>query len=220
MPSARAAAGVLCKTGRPSTVSVPESGFSAPVMTLISVDFPAPFSPSSACTSPEPSENETPRRACTPAKDLVIAVASSSAIQTSIAGQARGAQEIRRTRGSLAGAPCSQPPRRLPAPCHRHGVTGTNGGADPRGRGRRPRRPAAVARRFDPSSERRDEGVPRGPGAPPHQTPWSIRDATISLYEENRTDPAWPGLHRRGANDGKPGNLRRRRRRGRALAQR
>src|ERR1017187_418366 len=104
MPSARAAAGVLCKTGRPSTVSVPESGFSAPVMTLISVDFPAPFSPSSACTSPEPSENETPRSACTPAKDLVIAVASRSAIQTSIAGQTAGAQEIRRTRGRTAAA--------------------------------------------------------------------------------------------------------------------
>src|ERR1035437_7836126 len=114
MPSARAAAGLLCATRWPAAVSVPESGFSAPVMTLIRVDFPAPFSPSSACTSPEPSENETPRRACTPAKDLVIAAASSSAIQTSIAGQAVGAQEIRRTRVGGGG---SQPPRRLPAQC-------------------------------------------------------------------------------------------------------
>ena len=32
--------------------SVPESGVTAPVMILISVDLPAPFSPTSACTSP------------------------------------------------------------------------------------------------------------------------------------------------------------------------
>src|ERR1019366_3159002 len=34
------------------------------------------------------------------------------------------------------------------------------GGADPLVRGRRPRRPAAVAEALDPSSEKRDEGVP------------------------------------------------------------
>src|ERR1035441_8975348 len=41
--------------------------------------------------------------------------------------------------------------------------TAVLGGADPRVRGRRPRRPAAVAQALDPSSEKRDEGVPCGP---------------------------------------------------------
>ena len=40
----------------------------APVITLISVDFPAPFSPTSAWTSPGRRSNDTPRRAWTPPK--------------------------------------------------------------------------------------------------------------------------------------------------------
>ena len=44
----------------------------APVITLISVDLPAPFSPTSAWTSPGSSSNETPLSACTPPKDLVM----------------------------------------------------------------------------------------------------------------------------------------------------
>src|ERR1035441_8848813 len=43
-----------------------------------------------------------------------------------------------------------------------------SGGAAPLVRGRRPRRPAALTQVLDSSSERRDEGVPRGPGGPPH----------------------------------------------------
>jgi hypothetical protein len=39
-------------------------------MTLISVDLPAPFSPTSACTSPACSANDTPFSACTPANDF------------------------------------------------------------------------------------------------------------------------------------------------------
>ena len=72
MPSARAIAGLLCGTGWPATVSVPESGVTAPVMILMSVDLPAPFSPISACTSPGRSSNETSLSACTPANDLLI----------------------------------------------------------------------------------------------------------------------------------------------------
>ena len=48
------------------------SGVSAPVMILISVDLPAPFSPTSACTSPARRSNDTPRSARTPANDLVM----------------------------------------------------------------------------------------------------------------------------------------------------
>src|SRR5262245_2183605 len=41
-------------------------------MTLIRVDFPAPFSPSNACTSPWCRSKETFLRARTAAKDLVM----------------------------------------------------------------------------------------------------------------------------------------------------
>src|SRR5918993_4113567 len=72
MPSERASAGVMCGTARPCTVSVPASGRSAPVTILISVDLPAPFSPTRACTSPARSSKVTPLSARTPAKVFEI----------------------------------------------------------------------------------------------------------------------------------------------------
>ena len=56
----------------PETISVPASGVSAPVMIRMSVDLPAPFSPTSACTSPARRSKETPVSAWTPANDFVI----------------------------------------------------------------------------------------------------------------------------------------------------
>src|SRR6185312_14303905 len=102
---------------------VPESAFSAPVITLMSVDFPAPFSPSSACTSPERSENDTPRRACTPAKDLVIAVASSSAIPTSMRRCQPLRKILRGNSGYLLGAEQHQGfgTAGIVIPAHQHG---------------------------------------------------------------------------------------------------
>src|SRR5512136_1470184 len=44
----------------------------APERILTRVDFPAPFSPEMACTSPEAAEKLTPRRACVPSKCLLI----------------------------------------------------------------------------------------------------------------------------------------------------
>src|SRR5918999_1332187 len=41
-------------------------------MILTNVDFPAPFSPTSACTSPRRSSTPTPSSAVTPAKRLVM----------------------------------------------------------------------------------------------------------------------------------------------------
>src|SRR5262245_7740253 len=79
MPSARANAGVICGTSRPATVSRPASGRSAPVMILISVDLPAPFSPTIACTSPACSSKEPEQTALTPPNDCVMDDADSSA---------------------------------------------------------------------------------------------------------------------------------------------
>src|SRR6266566_2618988 len=72
MPCARAVRGFIRIAERPAMVSVPWSIDSAPVTILISVDFPAPFSPTSAWTSPARRSKDTPRSACTPANDLAI----------------------------------------------------------------------------------------------------------------------------------------------------
>ena len=74
MPSARDVAGLIVATGRPATDRVPESAATAPVITLIKVDLPAPFSPTRAWTSPSQRSNDTPDSARTPAYDLVMSV--------------------------------------------------------------------------------------------------------------------------------------------------
>ena len=48
MPTSFAACGVGNVTVRPSSAIVPSSGCTTPAMILISVDLPAPFSPSTA----------------------------------------------------------------------------------------------------------------------------------------------------------------------------
>src|SRR5262249_33570275 len=65
-PRARAARGSLSVTGSPLISSVPASARIAPLTILMRVDFPAPFSPTSAWTSPGSNSNETPRSARTP----------------------------------------------------------------------------------------------------------------------------------------------------------
>src|SRR5438876_11795922 len=76
MLSDRDNAGSIRGTACPATISVPASGVSAPVMILISVDLPAPFSPTSAWTSPAASAKETPFSARTPANDFEREAAS------------------------------------------------------------------------------------------------------------------------------------------------
>src|SRR5829696_9731665 len=77
-PSAFATRGELLATVLPSIRSSPPSGSTGPVMILISVDLPAPFSPMSACTSPARSSSEALLSACTPAYDFVMSVARRS----------------------------------------------------------------------------------------------------------------------------------------------
>src|SRR4051812_24316803 len=52
MPSRMASAVLWIVTGRPSKVIEPVSAVAAPERILISVDLPAPFSPTRACTDP------------------------------------------------------------------------------------------------------------------------------------------------------------------------
>ena len=65
-PAAVASAGDLKETSLPSNRYSPESGWVTPAMILTSVDLPAPFSPSSAWTSPDLTLKLTSDSACAP----------------------------------------------------------------------------------------------------------------------------------------------------------
>src|SRR5918994_110598 len=55
---------------RPSISTAPSSDSWTPASTLTSVDFPAPFSPTRATTSPDDISRSTSSKALTPGKDL------------------------------------------------------------------------------------------------------------------------------------------------------
>ena len=66
MPAARAAAVVGSEIGLPSRITSPVVGCSTPAMIFISVDLPAPFSPTSTFTAPRRTSKSTPFSACVP----------------------------------------------------------------------------------------------------------------------------------------------------------
>ena len=72
IPRPCAVAGVRLSTSLPSKTIVPLSGAVAPEATFINVDFPAPFSPSRACTSPGRTSNETSLSAAMAPKCFVM----------------------------------------------------------------------------------------------------------------------------------------------------
>ena len=74
MPSGCACRGPVISTGTPSMEILPASRRTAPLMIFISVDFPAPFSPSKTCTSPASSSRFTPSNAMTPGKRFADAL--------------------------------------------------------------------------------------------------------------------------------------------------
>src|SRR5579863_2845669 len=78
MPSRSASCGDAIVTSRPSIAIVPASARCAPARIFINVDFPAPFSPTSANTSPERRSSETSFSARTPGNDFPMPRISSS----------------------------------------------------------------------------------------------------------------------------------------------
>src|SRR5438093_7526066 len=78
MPSAWARRGEPMTTGRPSIEISPESPRYAPLRIFISVDLPAPFSPTSTCTSPRRRSKSTRSSATTPGNRLHTARMSRS----------------------------------------------------------------------------------------------------------------------------------------------
>src|SRR6187397_1271005 len=66
MPTLRASAGEAKRTATPSTRTSPSSGWTAPARIFMSVDFPAPFSPTTAWTMPGAMARSTPVRAWIP----------------------------------------------------------------------------------------------------------------------------------------------------------
>src|SRR4030042_2465134 len=88
----------------PPTRNDPWSGARAPARIFMRVDFPAPFSPTTACTSPLPTAKLTPRRACTPGKAFAMprisragAVGSTAIpiLSRELRGPSRGPRRIR-----------------------------------------------------------------------------------------------------------------------------
>ncbi len=80
MPAAMASAGVLNETCCPSTRMVPSSGFCTPYRIFISVDLPAPFSPTSAWIVPDSIVMSTSWLATTPGKRLPMSRSSMAVV--------------------------------------------------------------------------------------------------------------------------------------------
>src|SRR3954462_2320745 len=72
MPSFRAAMGLGTLTGVPCQSTSPSSGWCAPESTLIRVDLPAPFCPSTQWTSPARTSRSMPSSARTPGNSLTM----------------------------------------------------------------------------------------------------------------------------------------------------
>src|ERR1700689_726780 len=93
MPCARASRGPRSSTRLPSILTSPLLAAISPPRTRMSVDLPAPFSPTSAWTSPVCTSKSTPRRARTPPKDFVMASSRASSAMAHSAGMERAADE-------------------------------------------------------------------------------------------------------------------------------
>src|SRR3954470_9658351 len=78
MPAAMASLGLRKVTSRPSREILPSSGRCMPYRVFMSVDLPAPFSPTIAWTSPRRTRRSMSRLATTPGKRLVMPLSSTA----------------------------------------------------------------------------------------------------------------------------------------------
>src|SRR4029077_1339114 len=87
MPSLAASFGPWIWTSSPSNRISPLSGECVPAMHLISVDLPAPLSPTSAITSPLRTSKSTSVSACTDPNDFVMLRSWRSGVSVMVAGR-------------------------------------------------------------------------------------------------------------------------------------
>src|SRR5213594_926410 len=112
MPSARASRGLRISTARPLIRISPASFEYAPLRIFISVDFPAPFSPSRRWTAPASSVRSTPSSATTPGNTLRMPRISSTGaaaigLYADLAGRDEGVDFVERgyaVQGAQTGA--------------------------------------------------------------------------------------------------------------------
>ena len=90
--------GVPMRTGLPSMVICPESGGSSPYSTFMSVLLPAPFSPTTACTSPAYRSIETPSLASTVPQRREMSRSVMAGAGTTVGGTMRAASVHARAR--------------------------------------------------------------------------------------------------------------------------
>ena len=95
IPTAIASAGEWKATCLPLTAMVPSSGWCMPYSVFISVDLPAPFSPTSACTVPRRTVMLMSEFATTPGNRLVIPVSCDGDRPRPAPRPACGRREIR-----------------------------------------------------------------------------------------------------------------------------
>src|SRR5579871_6717451 len=103
IPAASASRGDVNATGVPQSRISPSSGRYRPVRMFDNVDFPAPFSPSSACTSPSAASKCTASFATTPGKRFVMSRSSTAGAMER--GRARRVAPPARPVGSALRAP-------------------------------------------------------------------------------------------------------------------
>src|SRR5919199_5066598 len=108
MPEACATWGLPSSISRPLTRTVPESGESTPERTFIMVLLPAPFSPTSPCTSPILAANDAPSSAFTAPKDFEMPAPSIAGVvpleslsDTSLSSEERGVSDLAYALGRL-----------------------------------------------------------------------------------------------------------------------
>ena len=159
MPAAMASAGLRNCNSRPSIRIVPSSGRCSPYSVFISVDLPAPFSPTIAWISPRRTVSSMSRLATTPGKRLVMP-RSSTAFGAVLGGGPAAVPAGAPVSAMGWASPLSVRPRRRGARPH---IRVGDGGV---GRRRRPARDRALAGRARIACSPHDVAPRRRAGRP------------------------------------------------------